>query len=397
MDKKKNKIVCHLFFDEYPKDSRIRRYVNSLKSEGYEVVVISLNNNTAAKYEEINGVKVYRINLKKKRGSFSRRLYEYALFEIIAFIYAIRIYIAYKPEIFHIHTLPDFLVFAALIPKLYGSKVILDFHELFPEALLQFNKELTVKSLWYKMILFLEKVSFNFANKIIVFHDPAKEILKKRYGDKNEITTIMNGVDEDEIKDFNRKKSGNFIIVYNGTINYNLNLSLVIKALSLIKTANPDIYNMIEFHLYGDGPDLENILSAAKKLSVENVSYKGRVEFGEMMKKLETASLCVLPPLKDVYSDLFYSLKLIEMVYLKIPVAATRLSTYMKYYPENCLIYFDSNNEKELAEKIIFAYNYPDKVREYTENAFCEYQKYSWEIMRERYIKLVGKIFNFKY
>jgi glycosyltransferase involved in cell wall biosynthesis len=319
------------------------------------------------------------------------------LFEIIAFFYVIRIYIKYKPEIFHIHTLPDFLVFAALIPKLYGSKIILDFHELFPEAIMQFNKEITVKSFWYKMILFLENISFNFADEIIVFHDPAKDILINRYGNKKVIITIMNGVDENEIMGFERKKNGKFIIVYNGTINYNLNLSLVIKALALIKTANPDIYNMIEFHLYGDGPDLKNILNIAKKLSIENVSYKGRVEFCEMMKKLETASLCVLPPLKDVYSDLFYSLKLIEMIYLKIPVAATRLNTYMKYYPENCLLYFDSNDEEGLAENILFAYNYPDKVLGYTENAFCEYQKYSWEIMRERYIKLVEKILNHKY
>ena len=392
MDKRNKKVICHIFFDEYPKDSRIRRYANCLIYEGYEVIVISLNNGSTNKYEEINGVKVYRINIKKKRGSFSRRLYEYALFEIVAFIYAIRIYIAYKPEIFHIHTLPDFLVFAALIPKLYGSKVILDFHELFPEAFLQFNKKLTVKSFWYKMILFLEKVSFNFANEIIVFHDPAKEILKKRYGNKNEITTIMNGVDEDEIKDFNRKKSGNFIIVYNGTINYNLNLSLVLKALLRIKNSNSEKYKMIEFHLYGDGPDLENILNTAKELLVENVFYKGRIEFSEMMKKLETASLCVLPPLKDVYSDLFYSIKLIEMIYLRIPVAATRLNTYMKYYPENCLLYFDSDNDEELAERILFAYNCPEKLREYTENAFAEYQKYSWEIMRGRYVKLVKKI-----
>jgi len=64
----------------------------------------------------------------------------------------------------------------------------------------------------------------------------------------------------------------------------------------------------------------------------------------------------------------------------------------MKYYPENCLLYFDSDNDEELAERILFAYNCPEKLREYTENAFAEYQKYSWEIMRGRYVKLVKKI-----
>ncbi|MBM4159241.1 MAG: glycosyltransferase family 4 protein, partial [Ignavibacteria bacterium] len=295
-------------------------------------------------------------------------------------------------QIFHVHTLPDFLVLSTLIPKISGVKIILDFHELFPEAILQFKKGLKKSSFYYKAILLQEKISYNFANYIIVFHDPAKEIINSRYGDKKNAVVIMNGVDETEVSDFRKKKSDNFKIVYNGTINYNLNLSLLIKALIYIKKHHSDVYQKIFFYLYGDGPDLDNILNLARDNQIERVKYCGRLEFKKMIKELETASLCILPPSKDVYSDLFYSLKLIEMIYLKIPVIASKLNTYQIYYPEGCLLYFEPDNETDLAEKILFAYNNPDKLKEYADCAYKQYQKYSWNIMKKRYTDLIQNI-----
>ena len=33
----------------------------------------------------------------------------------------------------HVHSVPDFLVFAALVPKLLGARIILDIHDILPE------------------------------------------------------------------------------------------------------------------------------------------------------------------------------------------------------------------------------------------------------------------------
>jgi glycosyltransferase involved in cell wall biosynthesis len=89
---------------------------------------------------------------------------------------------------------------------------------------------------------------------------------------------------------------------------------------------------------------------------------------------------------------LYYSLKLTEMIYFKIPVIATRLETYCRYYPENCLIYFDSENVEELADKIIFVYKNRSDLSSFTENAYNEYQKINWEIMKERYINIIKSL-----
>ena len=386
------KKLCHIFFDEYPKDSRIRRYTNALLEKRVEIFIVCINDGSYSFFEKEKNTNIYRLSLKKKRNSFIRRLWEYIIFQIFATTMVSYIAIRHNVKIFQVHTLPDFLVFSCIIPKLKGSNIILDFHELFPELMMQFNPDLNSSSLTVKILYLLEKLSFNFATHIITLHDPAKEILLKRINSMKPVTTVMNGVDISEIPDFKKRNSDEFKIIYNGTINYNLNLSLVVKALNVIKNRCPEIYNNIGFYLYGDGPDVNRIKRISLDLGIEKVRFKGRYKFKDMIKELETASVCILPPKKDVYSDLYYSLKLTEMIYLKIPVIATRLETYCRYYPENCLIYFDSENVEELADKIIFVYKNRSDLSSFTDNAFNEYQKINWEIMKERYINIIKSL-----
>lgn len=385
MDKK----YCHIFFDEYPKDSRVRRYTNSLLSHNYKVFIICLSTPQLSNIEKNLRCSIYRLPIKKKRGTFLRRIYEYFIFQVLATIIVTYLHIRYRISTYHVHTLPDFLVFSCIFPKILGAKVILDFHELFPEFMIQHKASLTYKSLIIKLLLLQEKWSFMFANQIIVFHDPAGDILKGRIKTKKEVTTIMNGVDESEFGDFQKKESRYFNIVYNGTINFNLNLTLIIRALGLLKETRLDIYENIRFLIYGDGPDLQNILQMSKKLKIENVHYIGRIDFKEMVSKLQEADLCILPPVKDIYSDLFYSLKLLEMIYFHIPVIATRLETYEKYYPEGCLFYFESGDVKDLTEKVIFVYENKDIATQYTHRAYDEYKKYSWDKMQNKFIQIL--------
>ena len=36
-------------------------------------------------------------------------------------------------DVIHVHSVPDFQVFATLIPRLMGARVILDIHDIVPE------------------------------------------------------------------------------------------------------------------------------------------------------------------------------------------------------------------------------------------------------------------------
>jgi glycosyltransferase involved in cell wall biosynthesis len=385
------KKICHVVFEEFPNDPRVRRYTNALISQGFIVFIVCIGDRFEKSVKSDGRLNIFRVPIKKRRSSFKRRITEYIFFEFISFFIVSWISLKYKVKLFHVHTLPDFLVFSCVLPKLLGAKIILDFHELFPEAMIHIN-HISEQSPLIRILKLQEKISYTFANEIITIHEPAKEIFQKRLGNNKKINVVMNGIDTTEIPLIQKEISEKFIIIYNGTVNYNVNLLLLIKALSILKINYNNIYNNIEFHIFGKGPDLDNIISLSNKLKLDNVFYYGYVRFQNLINKIANANICVLPMKKDLYTDLGYSLKLTEMIYLKIPVIATRLNTYLKYYPENCLLYFNSDDVNNLVEKIIFAYENPYKLRNYTSNAFKEYQKYNWDIMRKRYVDLINKM-----
>lgn len=369
----------------------MRRYVNSLRDSGHLVYVLAISDRFHKNYETSANLVIYRFGIEKKRGTYISRLLEYILLLLVTFFRATYLFFAKDVRIYHVHTFPDFLVWATLIPRLLGAKVILDMHELTPEAMMQ-REKISENSLIVKTLKFIEKISIRFASEVITIHEPAAKLLHSR--NNKEFNVIMNGVDEYDLRNFNPKECNEFIIVYNGTINFNLNLDYIIEALFLLKDDTEIDFSRIRFKIYGKGPALKNILDKSKELGLENiVEYKGSVDYLTMLKELEYASVCVLPPQKDNYSKYFYSQKLIESINLRIPVIATSLETYMFYYPENCLFYFEAGDIPAIAHHIKTVMLRKDLVQTKVENAINAYRKVGWvEIMRPRYLALIEKL-----
>ena len=319
---------------------------------------------------------------------------EYLLFAWISSFLLLYLQLRYRFKIVHIHTLPDFLIFAALWNKIFGAKLILDLHEIFPELYMA-RTGAAYDSFKVKLLILAEKYSIKLANRVITIHDNAKDIFVKRNNlSEEKISVVMNSVDPGEFPIAATPDENEFIIIYNGTIVKLLNLTMVIEALAKLKEQMPpEDFRRVVFRLYGDGPALNDILSLAETLGVaDKVEYMGYLQPAEMRKEVLKTGVLILPPLKNIYSDLFYTIKLIETIYLKIPVIATRLNTYKRYYSEESLFYFDSGNINELVERIKEVYYNNTLVQQKTASARADYDKLSWEIMRDRYLKIVDEL-----
>jgi glycosyltransferase involved in cell wall biosynthesis len=372
----------------------VRRYVNALNEQGLRCVIVCSKKKHEPYFGVWNGNRVYRIPVYKKRHSFILTFIEYWLFASVASVLLFYLGIKYRFRIIQVHTLPDYLVFAAWFNKLLGSKIILDLHEIFSELFIA-RKPHLANSFYVKLLKLGEKLSIKFANKVITIHEPAKDIFISRNKNiENKIQVIMNSVDPAEFKSTVLTPTEHFIIMYNGTIVKLLSLDLIIKSLAVLKKVMPERdFEKIKFRLFGEGPVLNDLLSLAKEKGLEGkVEYKGFVPPEVMHREVLKANVCILPPLKNIYSDLFYTIKLIEMVYLKIPVIATRLNTYKRYYREESLFYFDSGNVEQLAERITDVFYNPALVKEKTQNAFDDYIKVDRDVMMERYKELVKSL-----
>ena len=129
--------ACMLGYTYYETDNRVMRYSETLAKQGYKVDVIALRKPGQCWLETIRGVHVYRIQKRISRertGSLAYlvRLMRFLLrsFALLSVMHACHPY-----RVVHVHSVPGFEIFAALIPRLTGSKLILDIHDIFPNSM----------------------------------------------------------------------------------------------------------------------------------------------------------------------------------------------------------------------------------------------------------------------
>jgi glycosyltransferase involved in cell wall biosynthesis len=386
--------VCHISFSEFPADGRIKRYVNALINEGIFVVVICKSDPFHNKKELTENLYVRRLNVQKKRGNYISRTLEYVLFFVKASVLALYYFFKFRIKLYHTHTLPDFVSLTAFVPRLFGAEVILDLHEFTPEILI-LRKNITEKHWLVRLSKLVEKISVWCADELITIHDGVVELIGSR--NKRQMLAIINGVEKDEYAGFERIKTDEFNIVYNGTINDSINLEDVVYALAVIRDKIPEPeFNRIKFNLYGTGPALEFILGEAKKHKLEkSVIYKGKVPYTQMIQELQKMSVCVLPFHRTLGADLSYPIKVPEMVNLRIPLIISRINTVLKFYPEECFFYFDAGDVAALAEQILKVKNNAALTEEKAGKAIEAYERISWEkVMKPQYLDLVRKLIN---
>src|SRR3954451_14547688 len=111
--------ICMVTHSLYESDCRVMRYAESLAARGDEVDVIALKKENKPAEETIAGVRVFRIQERtfqeKRKISFLKGI---STFFLKAAWWVTKRHLRNRYDLFHIHSIPDFMVFVALIPKL---------------------------------------------------------------------------------------------------------------------------------------------------------------------------------------------------------------------------------------------------------------------------------------
>jgi len=123
-----------LVYSFYENDNRVRRYAETLAARGDVVEVIALRRPHQSSEDLVRGVRVFRIQ-RRERNERGRLSY---ISRLLLFFFRSAIFLSWRHlrnpyQLIHVHSVPDFEVFAALLPKLTGCKVILDIHDIVPE------------------------------------------------------------------------------------------------------------------------------------------------------------------------------------------------------------------------------------------------------------------------
>ena len=387
------KKICMIAYSYYLQDPRIRREAETLAQEGFRVDCFCLRKKGQPKFAQVNGVNIYRLSLSKYRGS-TKTIYAWAYlrFFVLSFFAVTVSYFRQRYHIIQFHTLPDFIVFSGAIPKVFGAKLVLDMHEVMPEFFMsKFGVDMS--NAFIRILKWIEKKSVQFSDATIVVNDPIRRVLIERCKPELDITVVMNTADEGIFgsgrpKCSTRYKKG-FILMYHGTLTSIYGIEIAIRAIVKLKDQIPDL----EFRIFGIENETGNLRKLAGELGVSNnVTFMGVVGIEAIPKYIEETDVGILPMVKDSFIDLSFSNKLAEYVSMKTPVVSTRLRSTLEYFTEDAISYFESGNVDALASRILELYTNPQKRLSKAEEAFRQYQRIRWPVMRERYVGLIRSL-----
>ena len=373
--------IAMVVFSHYPLDVRVRRSAEALAEAGMSVDVICLGDKGEPRKERINGVSVYRIKLRRKRGKPWRYLWEYGYFMASAFVKLSILQLIKSYNIVHVHNLPDILVLSALFPKICKARVILDIHDVMPEIFIR-KYGIPEGHNLIRTLRYLEKLSIKLADHIIVASPFFKETLIRRSCSREKCTTILNLPDPKYFKArkvHERGDSDDFKVIYPGTLGEIFGVDIAIKAIGRVvrHTKIP-----VQFHIYGEGAELEKnkLMTLTKNLDLQDVvHFSPKVPAGELARIYKSMDIGIVPKRSGVHADDAMSTKLFEFTAIGLPCIASRTKADSLYFDDSMVMFFEPENESELADCIVRLYRNPELRKSLCQQAALLYRKINWE------------------
>jgi glycosyltransferase involved in cell wall biosynthesis len=386
-------MIVHAHYEE---DPRVRREAESLVAQGYEVDVIGLSHPGDSGTATIEGVNLRRLPVRRHQGAgLPVYLFEYGVFLVRSMFAAAGAHRRRHYGLVQVHTLPDYLVFAALPLKMAGVPVLLDLHEAMPEFFRgRFPK--AANPVTYKLLLLQERMSTALANELLTVNEPLAERLRKRGADPDRLTVVMNSPDLRlfDPKAHPRRKfmeDGVLRLVYAGAITPTYELDVVVRAVAELRRRRPSLRVLATF--YGRGDSEEPLRSLAEELGVaDRLELPGRIPLDAVAGAVAKADIGVAATRLDSYSEVSLSTKVLEYGAMRKPVAATRLSTVELYFGQDTLSLYEPGDASSLADAILHLVDDPADREGRVERTAARVEELSWARQAEAYHAAVRRL-----
>ena len=382
-----------LAYTFYENDNRVRRYAEALVRRGDEVDAIVLGREGQVAKEVVCGVNVFRIQTRvlNEKGKI-----EY-LFRLVRFFFKSAwtitvMHLKNRYDVIHVHSVPDFEVFATAAPRLFGAKVILDIHDIVPEFYISKFRS-SPSSVAFKLLLLVEKVSNSYADHVIIANDLWYEKLVHRSVPSSKCSVILNYPD---LSIFRRSVEScpheTFTMFYPGTLNRHQGLDLVIDAISSLKERKLPKFHVL---IVGEGPERINLERAIEALSLgDHITLKGAVPMESVAEILKSVDLGIVPKRADDFANEAFSTKILEFMAMDVPVLVSDTKIDQYYFKQWMVEFFQAGNATDLAEKISNLIQSPERLAELRAGGREFIAENNWGKKAEEYFKLVDRLSN---
>jgi len=389
--------VCAITFDWYPFDPLVRRVSEAAVDGGFEVDVLCLRQKSEERYEVYNGVHIYRLPMNRGFGrSLPLTLLHWCWFAVLASLKVTRLHLRHRYDVIHVHNMPDFLVFAALIPKLLGAKVILHIQDTSPELMAAKAKG-RKRQLVVRLATWQERFATAFAHHVVTVGWPFEELLLKRGVPREKLTSILNSADPKMFPPERRcvrspdpvGAENPLILMYHGTLSERNGIDIALRALALALPAAP----FLRLDIKGRGEHLPVLKELARELGMsDHVQFSDPCQSTEIVDFVVHGDVGIIPYRRDGFMDLVLPTKSYEFAWMQRAMIASDTPAIRSLFRPQSIALCDPSRPESFAEAIIDLYQHPEKRAAMVASAAEDYIPYQWEKMAERYRELLRSL-----
>ncbi len=373
----------------YPGDPRVRREAGALVAAGHHVEVLCAHEPGQVRRETIGGVAVTRLPVQHLRRGFVRYLFEYGAFFALAALTIAARSLRRPYDIVQVNTLPDALVFAAIVARWRGAAVLLDLHELMPE-LYASKFGVAMDQPLPRLLGWVEQRAIRFADHALAVSKPCLERYAARGADRKRFTIVMNVADPvlfgPDARRSVEERALRPIVVSHGTLVDRYGFDVLLRA--MVEVPEADLV------VIGDGPERAALDLLASELDIaERVTFTGRVALEDVPRVVASATVGVVANRSDPFTDLVVPTKLMEYVALGIPAIVARTPAVEAYFDPDAVCYVAPGDPRDLARALRVVIADPERRRRMVRRADETFgAQFAWNEVAPRYVALIERM-----
>ena len=337
-----------------PFDLRVWAEAKSLKEFGYDISIITpIKLNGKLKYENIDGIDVYRHPMPLEAEGKFAFIFEYLNALFWEFFLSIKLFVKKPFHVIHAANPPDHVFIIALIFKLLGVKFVFDHHDICPENYLaKFDR----KDFLYNMLLIMEKLTFKSATIVISTNESYKKIAIERGSVKEKnVYVVRNGPDLSRVQyvppNPKLKEGFNYLVSYVGVIGKQEGIENLLNSVHYI--VHEKGIADIKFIVIGTGPHWNELVALSESMRLEKfITFTGFIPYRDFYEILATSDLCVNPEFKNDFTDKSTMWKIMDYMIFGKPIVQYN-TVEGKNTAGNSAMYIMDNNEIQFAEGVL--------------------------------------------
>jgi glycosyltransferase involved in cell wall biosynthesis len=371
-------------------EPRVARQAAAAVETGYDVEVVAMRRPGEPRIEVVEGVRVLRLPVEHARGIGAVRLFaEYLAFAFLASVAVASRMPRHRFDVVHVHAPPDFLLIAAAVPRLFGSRVILDIHDPSPEMFTMRFSGLAARAA-AAVLRRVERTGSSFAGAVVTVHEPYRRELIARGTPAGKIAVVMNSLDERLLPTAKPRTRAPLRVVYHGTVTPSYGVRLLVEAAARVVTQGIDA----RLEIIGEGDSVPELRQRINELKIsDRVAVEGEhVPHRTVLERVNGASVGVIPNLPTPLNQFALSSKLFEYVALGIPVVSAELPTIREYFSDDEVAFFEPGSADSLTDALLAVARDPEGAEARAERARRRYAAYRWEDNARAYVTILDRL-----